>query len=154
MRIPVFAVVLACGIATHANAGDIFKCTNDAGKVEYRDSPCSKSAQSAMVRIDAPSNPYAAADLAAVRKEYANSLARTNAEAAGRRESAPPADIAAAQQDAYLAGQQAGYDNQPSVVNNYYNSSTQVNKKVIVPPAAKQTPALIAQPARKRPGQP
>lgn len=139
--------VLLLALSLTANAADVFKCTDAAGKVIYADKPCVPSSTSTKIRIDAASNPNAAANLAAIKKEYADSLARSNEEAAAR-QAARAADAAAAQQAAYIAAQQQAADEQPTVVNNYY--TTQVNKKVVVSAHPASAPSVVP---RKRVGQ-
>lgn len=138
--------VLLLALSLTANAADVFKCTDADGKVIYADKPCVPSSTSTKIRIDAASNPNAAANLAAVKKEYADSLARSNEEAAAR-QAARAADAAAAQA-AYIAAQQQAADEQPTVVNNYY--TTQVNKKVVVSARPASAPSVAP---RKRVGQ-
>jgi hypothetical protein len=57
--------VLACALASAGAHAQIFKCTDDSGKVSYSDQPCSSSQKSEAVTIDpAPVQPEEARKLA------------------------------------------------------------------------------------------
>ena len=63
---------------TPAHGGEVYKCTNAAGKIEYRDTPCEKSAgQKVDVKInsiDARPNPDLAAKAAEMDKRVAERM--------------------------------------------------------------------------------